>query len=238
MEKITKQGTISGEKRSIWKTILLWIIEIWAVLILADAVIGLFMFITVGVQIEAGQILGWIIALYVIKRNKIIIYKKQENFVFSHPKEPKPSQKTIRYKLFLPVSILLSSIVLGGFYYASETNKLQSIKAEKERAILIECGNKAKQNQKVYQDEWNKTHNAIGYSRFSETTIHFNKELNLCVYEGGIADDTRWEIHIFNAYTNEILTSFVKFDEDEWDDYYNKWYNNFNKKKAYYFEEK
>jgi len=67
----------------------------------------------------------------------------------------------------------------------------------------------------------------------------FNKELNLCVYEGGIADSTRWEIYIFNAYTNEVLKNFVSLeDPNKWKEYTHDWYNRFNEERAYYFEEK
>ncbi len=77
MKEVTKQETISEvKKRPIWKTILLWIIGIWAILTLASAVIELFMFFTVGVKIEAGRILPWIFALYIIKKLEIIKYKK------------------------------------------------------------------------------------------------------------------------------------------------------------------
>lgn len=38
-------------------------------------------------------------------------------------------------KLTLPVTILLASIILGGFYYASETNKQSSIERQQEREL-------------------------------------------------------------------------------------------------------
>lgn len=163
-------------------------------------------------------------------------------------------------KLILPISILLGCIILGGFYYASQLSKQQSIekqqqidlqaKAEQdklkqseeqlktEREILEKCGNIAQQNYKAFQEEWNRGHNAKDYSHFYEISIHFNEELNLCVYEGGIAGTNRWERNIFNAYTNEVLAKFVKFDDSEWDDYHNNWHDEFKKKRAYYFEER
>ena len=39
-------------------------------------------------------------------------------------------------KLILPVAILLSCLILGGFYYASEVNKQKSI--EKQQQLKIE----------------------------------------------------------------------------------------------------
>lgn len=76
-EQTTKQETISEvKKRPVWKIILIWIVGIWAVLALVDAVIGLFMFFTIGAEIEASRILGWIIALFIVKELKIIKYKK------------------------------------------------------------------------------------------------------------------------------------------------------------------
>ena len=104
--------------------------------------------------------------------------------------------------------------------------------------MLEKCGNIAQQNYKVFQEEWNRTHSAKGYSKFYEIAIYFNEKLNLCVYEGGIANDNRWERNIFNAYTNEIFTTFMKPNASEWNDFYNNWYDEFKEKKAYYFEEK
>lgn len=75
-EKTIKKETAPEVKRPTWKTILIWIIGVWAVLVLADAVIGLFMFFTVGAEIETGRILGWIIAVFIVKKLKIIKYKK------------------------------------------------------------------------------------------------------------------------------------------------------------------
>jgi len=82
MEENIKEKTIKKEtasevkKKPIWKTILMWIVGIWAVIALADAVVELFMFFTVGAEIETGSILGWIIALYIIKKLEIIKYKR------------------------------------------------------------------------------------------------------------------------------------------------------------------
>lgn len=158
-------------------------------------------------------------------------------------------------KLVLPITILLASIILGGFYYTIQVNKQESIERQQqieienekqkqlkeqlktEREVLEKCGNIAQKNYKAFQEEWNRTHNAKGYSHFYEISVHFNEKLNLCVYEGGIADDVRWERNILNAYTNEIFITFVKFNDSEWDDYYNNWYDRFNEKKAHYFEE-
>lgn len=47
-------------------------------------------------------------------------------------------------KLVLPISILLGSIILGGFYYSSEQNKLQSI----ERQQIIELESKENDEKK------------------------------------------------------------------------------------------
>ena len=159
-------------------------------------------------------------------------------------------------KLILPISILLGCIILGGFIYASQLSKQQSIEKQQqieiehekqkqskeqlktEREVLEKCGNIAQQNYKAFQEEWNRTHNAKGYSHFYEISIHFNKELNLCVYEGGIADDIRWERNILSAYTNEIFITFMKPNDSEWDDYYNDWHEEFKEKKSYYFEER
>ncbi|HCU48001.1 TPA: hypothetical protein DIC39_03010 [Patescibacteria group bacterium] len=109
----------------------------------------------------------------------------------------------------------------------------------KERDILESCGVTARKSYVAFQEEWNRTHNAMGYSHFSEMTTHFNKKLNLCVYEGGIANASRWELYIFNAYTNEVLKKFVSFTDlgEEWDESTRNWYDEFNAERTYYFEE-
>ena len=73
---IKKEAILEVKKKPIWKIILMWIAGIWAILVLADAVIGLFMFFTVGMEIEAGRVLAWIIALYIIEKLEIIKYKR------------------------------------------------------------------------------------------------------------------------------------------------------------------
>ena len=52
-------------------------------------------------------------------------------------------------KLSLPVTILLAAIILGGFYYASETNKQKSI--EKQQQIELQ----AKADQQTQRDQAN-----------------------------------------------------------------------------------
>lgn len=76
MEEITKQETTPKVKKPIWKTILIWIVVIWAVLTLAGAVIELFMFFTVGADIDFTQIATWALAFIVVMKLGIIKYKK------------------------------------------------------------------------------------------------------------------------------------------------------------------
>ncbi len=49
-------------------------------------------------------------------------------------------------QLILPVSILLASLILGGFYYATQLSKQKSIEKQKkeEAAIRSECFNEIK----------------------------------------------------------------------------------------------
>ena len=56
-------------------------------------------------------------------------------------------------KLVLPVTILLASIILGGFYYSGEINKQQSIERQQEIKLQEDRGveeAKAEQNKKEY----------------------------------------------------------------------------------------
>ena len=108
-----------------------------------------------------------------------------------------------------------------------------------EREVLEKCGEVAQKNYKVFQEEWNRTHNLRSYSHFTEMYIHFNKKLNLCVYEGGIIIDNVWEMHVFNAYTNESLTGFYTVHAiADWDKNDDDRYDKYNKTREYYFEGK
>ena len=50
-------------------------------------------------------------------------------------------------KLYLPVTILLSTTILGGFYYASESNKQKSIERQLEMKIAEERRIEEKEDQ-------------------------------------------------------------------------------------------
>jgi len=106
-EKTIKKEIIPETKRPIWKTILMWIAGIWAVCGLGDAVIGLFMFFTIGTKIEGARILGWIIALFIIKELKIIKYKKANG--------RKTMIKKSKFILFA-LLVFFGSLLLIGIY--------------------------------------------------------------------------------------------------------------------------
>ncbi len=74
-------------------------------------------------------------------------------------------------KLSLPTTILIASIILGGFYYASQVNKQRSI--EEQQQIKIEQDNKeyvAKRRKDCYDYEASerKKFNNIGGSFYDE----------------------------------------------------------------------
>jgi len=71
-----EETTLEVKKRSVWKTILIWIVGIWAILTLASAVIELFMFFTVSAKIDLTQIAVWVLALIAVIKLGIIKYKK------------------------------------------------------------------------------------------------------------------------------------------------------------------
>lgn len=56
-------------------------------------------------------------------------------------------------KLSLPISILLASIILGGFLYAIQVNKQQSIEGQQEIKRRQACYDKREYNTKFYYDE-------------------------------------------------------------------------------------
>ncbi len=72
---ISSKGNTS--KRSIWRTILKWIIGVWAVLTLAGGIISIFGFLTVGMEITFAQVMVWILALAIIL--KLNIFKSWTN---------------------------------------------------------------------------------------------------------------------------------------------------------------
>ena len=83
-------------------------------------------------------------------------------------------------KLVLPITILLACIILGGFYYASEVNKQQSIE------------NRGKQNsnftlQSECADQASRAYKNLGYPSQNDTsdnfTSHYNQKLNKCFIE-------------------------------------------------------
>lgn len=74
-------------------------------------------------------------------------------------------------KLLLPATILIASIILGGFYYASEVNKQKSIERQEEvKAEQVEKEYLAKRKVDCYnieQGEREKS-NRVKYSRYDE----------------------------------------------------------------------
>lgn len=56
-------------------------------------------------------------------------------------------------KLSLPATILLSAVILGGFYYASELNKQKSIERQQQMRIEHEQKEQSTQEYKVQQNK-------------------------------------------------------------------------------------
>ena len=124
-------------------------------------------------------------------------------------------------KLALSIAILLASIILGGFYYASQINKQKSI--ERQQAIKIEEDKKADYfKKKIGCEEY-----AEGIKKeISESMLSLNMEMfemifyspkdNSCLYVTHRLTGGR-EYFIYNALTKNKITSF-QFPE-QWEDY-------------------
>jgi len=127
-------------------------------------------------------------------------------------------------KLVLPISILLGCIILGGFFYASQLSKQQSI--EKQQAVKIEEDKKADYFKKKIEceeyaesikkeiDESNKGLFAMSIESFK--TIFYSPKDNSCLYVTHRFPENR-EYFIYNALTKNKITSF-QFPE-QWDEY-------------------
>lgn len=121
-----------------------------------------------------------------------------------------------KHKLILPVSILLGCIILGGFIYASQINKQKSI--EKQQAIKLQEDKKievAKAEKecrdlgsKMYEADKKSAEATGGYSL--EPQYKFNKQMNKCLYSGGVSVGNYWERYVKDVLTNQtILSSYI-----------------------------
>ena len=130
-------------------------------------------------------------------------------------------------KLVLPITILLASIILGGFYYASQVNKQKSI--ERQQAVKIEDNKKVDYFEKKIEceeyaesikkeiREYNKSLLSIWMETFE--MIFYSPKDNSCLYV--IHSQSEYngnrEYFIYNALTRNKITSF-QFPE-QWEDY-------------------
>jgi hypothetical protein len=90
-------------------------------------------------------------------------------------------------KFILPITILLGCIILGGFYYASETNKQQSIEKQQqiEHQAKTECFTKAtKTKEQAMKADNTAVINGLQITRSDYDKI-FNDEYNRCLMEIG-----------------------------------------------------
>lgn len=128
-------------------------------------------------------------------------------------------------KLVLPIAILLASIVLGGFYYASQINKQRSV--ERQQAIKIEEDEKADYFKKKieceeYAEGVKKEVNEYNKRRsFCDKTfvmIFYSPKDDSCLYViHNLFSSGSREYFIYNALTRSKITSF-QFPE-QWEDY-------------------
>ncbi|MCK5475444.1 MAG: hypothetical protein KAI71_02590 [Candidatus Pacebacteria bacterium] len=128
-------------------------------------------------------------------------------------------------RLILSIAILSASIILGGFYYASQVNKQQSI--ERQQAIRIEEDKKADYFKKKIEceeyaegikKEIDESNGGRYISIYTETfeMIFYSPKDNSCLYVTHRLTGGR-EYFIYNALTKNKITSF-QFPE-QWEDY-------------------
>lgn len=122
-------------------------------------------------------------------------------------------------RLVLSIAILLASIILGSFYYASQVNKQQSI--ERQQAIKIEEDKKADYfKKKIECEEYAESiKKEINRSFFNKTfeMIFYSPKDNSCLYVIHIKWTEGSEYFVYNTLTKNKITSF-QFPE-QWEDY-------------------
>ncbi len=124
-------------------------------------------------------------------------------------------------KIVLSIAILLASIILGGFYYASQVNKQKSI--ERQQTIKIEEDKKADYfKKKIECEEY-----AEGIKKeISESMPFLSMEMFEMIFYSPKDDSCLYVTHrltggreyfVYNALTKNKITSF-QFPE-QWEDY-------------------
>ncbi|OHA52742.1 MAG: hypothetical protein A3A97_01205 [Candidatus Terrybacteria bacterium RIFCSPLOWO2_01_FULL_40_23] len=129
-------------------------------------------------------------------------------------------------KLTLPVAILITGIILGGFYYASQVNKQKSIERQQEIKLLedrkteevkkkTDCSSIARAAFKSYEESkknkdgssnWSYSYEVFGYSPSFDTCVFSVEEiltLDLVV-------DSRI---IVDAYTNREIVDWTIWND-------------------------
>ena len=96
-------------------------------------------------------------------------------------------------KLSLPITILISSIILGGFLYAIQVNKQSSI--EKQQELKLEQDNREYISKRkdscfsVYEKESDKWDNTVGFRYFEKTD---NCTIQYKTKESGSKEDCKY----------------------------------------------
>ncbi len=110
-------------------------------------------------------------------------------------------------KLSLPATILIASIVLGGFYYASEANKQKSIERQQEIKIAEEYRVEANAAREKADETFKKS---LCVSIATDTATELYKDYctkaNYCTYKEGTFLTTQYE----NAYSRCLQEKGLK----------------------------
>lgn len=117
-------------------------------------------------------------------------------------------------KLILPICILLGCIILGGFVYASQLNKQQSI--ERQQGNIFDLQAKCTSQAQQIFDNFKSNNSSNRYFTYSGYTyqFHFNHKMNKCFVLIGYddvtkSDDGDHEDYLLDAFENDHLASCI-----------------------------
>ncbi len=136
-------------------------------------------------------------------------------------------------KLVLPISIMLGCVILGGFYYATQINKQQSIEKqqkfeieEKRKVQIDELEKDCKESgEKMYESE-KKEASGSTWSVI-EPQYKYNSSIHKCLYSGGVSDGNYWTRYVKDTMTNENIIATYNPDTTKEDEFVSRSIENY-----------
>lgn len=114
-------------------------------------------------------------------------------------------------KLSLPVTILIASVIVGGFYFSSQLINKQKSSERQPQVNNFDLDTQCAKQSKIFFDDYEKKdgNNTSDFSSYYEN--HFNKKLNKCfvsIYSMGTKDDTLF-IDVFDAVEGKHYAMYI-----------------------------